>query len=30
MTEKHPLTTDVGLTTYLDWPTLIESAVDDV
>jgi hypothetical protein len=30
MTEKHPLTTDVGLTAYPDWPTLIERAVDDV
>jgi len=30
MTERHALTTDVGLTTYPDWPTLIERAVNDV
>jgi Putative Actinobacterial Holin-X, holin superfamily III len=30
MAEKPPLTTDVGLTTYPDWPTLIERVVDDV
>jgi|SRR5208283_255033 len=30
MTERPPLTTDAGLPSYSDWPTLIERAVDDV
>src|SRR5208337_147547 len=30
MTERPPLTTDAGLPSYPDWPTLIERAVDDV
>lgn len=30
MTEKHSLQIDGTPTTYADWPTLIERAVDDV
>ena len=30
MAEKHPLPIDGPPTTYADWPTLIERAVDDV
>src|SRR5271167_2615972 len=30
MAEKHPLPIDGAPTTYSDWPTLIERAVDDV
>jgi VIT1/CCC1 family predicted Fe2+/Mn2+ transporter len=30
MAEKHPLPVEGAPTTYADWPTLIERAVDDV
>ena len=30
MAEKHPLTTEGEPTTYADWPTLIQRAMDDV